>query len=428
MNKSQANVAWIASVPAMALGLALTAPMAAQTTPAPAPKPAGTGHADDAPNGNRSIWTLDVTADRKKHATMGGYTKKWDLSDLPHYLPKQHPTGTLRIWGSNYLKDGPLGAYWADAFKKFQPGITIEYNLPTAGIAVPALAGKVADLAVGRPATLMDYLTFEQVFKYEPTEIIAATGSYDVYGWSPGFIILVNSQNPLTQISMKQLDGVFGTARNGGYDRSIWRTDYPYRRGAEDNIRTWDQLGLTGEWAGKPIHPCGQSPRANVQNVFQSLVMHGSDQWVEGYSTYANHATPEGKINAWSTQVTKQVLSDSQSICIASPLTITPDGMRELAIQGFNGGPFVKRTLETTRDRSYPLINEIFFYANKPPGQTADPKVDEFLHFILSQEGQQEIQHEGRYTPLTGAVVKAQILKLEPSAGSKATSEGGGSQ
>lgn len=228
MNKSQANVAWIASVPAMALGLALTAPMAAQTTPAPAPKPAGTGHADDAPNGNRSIWTLDVTADRKKHATMGGYTKKWDLSDLPHYLPKQHPTGTLRIWGSNYLKDGPLGAYWADAFKKFQPGITIEYNLPTAGIAVPALAGKVADLAVGRPATLMDYLTFEQVFKYEPTEIIAATGSYDVYGWSPGFIILVNSQNPLTQISMKQLDGVFGTARNGGYDRSIWRTDYPY--------------------------------------------------------------------------------------------------------------------------------------------------------------------------------------------------------
>lgn len=126
--------------------------------------------------------------------------------------------------------------------------------------------------------------------------------------------------------------------------------------------------------------------------------------------------------------MTKQVLSDSQSICIASPLTITPDGMRELAIQGFNGGPFVKRTLETTRDRSYPLINEIFFYANKPPGQTADPKVDEFLHFILSQEGQQEIQHEGRYTPLTGAVVKAQILKLEPSAGSKATSEGGGSQ
>ncbi len=73
----------------------------------------------------------------------------------------------------------------------------------------------------------------------------------------------------------------------------------------------------------------------------------------------------------------------------------------------------MKRTLETVRDRTYPLINEIFFYANKPPGEPLDPKVDEFLRFILSQEGQAEIEHEGRYTPLTAAVVKEQLAKLD---------------
>ncbi|WP_440224398.1 PstS family phosphate ABC transporter substrate-binding protein [Dokdonella sp. MW10] len=398
-----------ALVPALALLAAL--PAVAETPSKPEP-----AKAETPTNANRSIWTLNVTSFRKERGAIGGYTKEWDLGDLPRYEPKHKLEGTLRIWGSNYLKDGPLGGYWEEAFRKFHPGITFEWNLPTAGIAIPAVAAKVADLGVGRPATLMDHLTFEQVFRYPITEITAATGSYDVYGWSPAFIILVNEKNPLTQISMKQLDGVFGTARLGGYDGSVWRTDAPFRRGEEDNVRTWGQLGLTGEWTDKRIHPCGQSPRANIQVVFQNLVLRGSDQWVEGYRAFANYATPDGKIAPWSHQVRDEILRDPQAICIASPLTVAEEGMRELAVQGFEGGPFVKRTLESVRDRSYPLINEIFFYADKPPGKSADPKVEEFLRFVLSREGQQQVQREGRYTPLTGDVVKAQLAKLEAGA------------
>ena len=192
---------------------------------------------------------------RKQHALLGGYSKRWDLSDLPHYVPKTQVKGTLQIWGSNYLKDGPLGGYWAAALKKFQPGITIEYNVPTAGIAVPALAAKVADLGFGRPATLMDYLTFQQVFHYSPTEIVAATGSYDVYGWSPAFIILVNKANPLTQISVKQLDDAFGSARLGGYQGSVWRSDYPYRRGPGENIRTCGKTASLENGQTSPFTP-----------------------------------------------------------------------------------------------------------------------------------------------------------------------------
>jgi len=281
---------------------ALVAAACSNAPPADAPDAVNTVQENEpVANANRSIWTLDVTRFRRERGNVGGYDKRWDLSELPVYAPKRQVRGTLRIWGSNYLKDGPLGQYWAESFARYQPGIQIEYNLPTTAIAVPALAAGVADLGVGRPATLMDYLTFEQVFRYSPTEVTAATGSYDVYGWSPAFIILVNKDNPLNQISMKQLDGVFGTARQGGYDGSIWRNDYPFRRGPEENIRTWGQLGLGGEWADKPIMPCGQSPRANIQVVFQNLVLRGSDQWVEGYRAFANYATPEGRIHPWST-------------------------------------------------------------------------------------------------------------------------------
>ena len=363
-------------------------------------------------NAGVSIWTQNVTGFRKEHGAVGGYTKKWDLSALPHYVPKQQVTGTLRIWGNNYIKDGYLAEYWEEAFKKFQPGITIAYNLPTTGIGIPSLSCGVSDIAMSRKAIIMDLLTFEQVNHYPVTEIAAVTGSYDVYGWSPPFIIVVHKDNPLTQISLKQLDGVFGGARLGGYVGSVWHTEYPYSRGADENIRTWGQLGLKGEWANQPIHTGGQTLRGNQTSQFSDIVLRGSDQFVEGYQAYANYITPDGKINSWSVQAQHAIAADKLSMFYVSPLTLSPD-MRELAIQAYAGGPYVKRSLESVHDRSYPLYGQYFFYINRAPGKPVDPKVEEFVRFMLSQEGQECVQREGRYLPLTGDVVNAQLKKIE---------------
>src|SRR5258708_2622316 len=365
-----------------------------------------------AENSNKSIWTQDVTSFRKDHAVAGGYTKKWDLSDLTHYKPKHQLKGKLRVWGNNYIKDGYLGEYWRAAFKKFQPGIEIEYNLPTTGIAIPSLSAKASDVAMSRKAILMDLLTFEQVYKHPITEVSAVTGSYDVYGWMPAFTIVVNKDNPLERISMKQLDGVFGGQRNGGYDASVWRTDYPYKRGADENIRTWGQLGLTGEWADKPIHPGGQTLRGNNTVQLSDKITRGSDQWNEGYQAYANYIDDKGKIVPWSTQARDAIAKDKYALYYVSPLSMSPD-LKELAIQGWEGGPYVKRSLETIRDHSYPLYAEYYFYINREPGKPVDAKVEEFLRFILSQEGQEQVQREGRYMPLTGAMVKEQLKKLD---------------
>ena len=259
----------------------------------------GADVATEPKNSGQSIWTQNVTGFRKEHGTVGGYTKKWDLSEMPHYTPKRQLTGTLRIWGNNYIKDGELAEYWREAFKKFQPGITLEYHLPTATIAVPAVATGAADLGLCYKARLTDLLVFEQVFHHPITEITIFTGSYDVYGWQPATIIAVNKDNPLTQISMKQLDGVFGGARAGGYVDSVWHTEYPYSRGPEENIRTWGQLGLTGEWADKPIHTGGQNLTAGASYDFQIRVLRGSYQFAEGYNAVTNYITPDGKINSF---------------------------------------------------------------------------------------------------------------------------------
>ena len=309
-------------------------------------------------------------------------------------------TGILRIWGNNYIKDGQLADYWRDAFKKFQPGITLEYHLPTGASAIPALACGVADLGMNNKATDRSVNLRAGLPPHPVTEIMAVTGAYDVYGWAPPFIFVVNKDNPLNQISVKQLDGVFGGARAGGYAGSVWHTEPPYSRGPEENIRTWGQLGLTGEWADKPIHVGGQTLKAGATTNFSDKVLYGSAQFVEGYHTFANYIMPDGKVNSWSLQARRAIAADPYALYYVSPASLGPE-MKELAVQGLDGGPFVKRSLETVHDRTYPLCNEENFYFNRDPGQPVNPAILEFIHFILSKEGQDCVQREGRYLPLT---------------------------
>jgi phosphate transport system substrate-binding protein len=384
-----------------AAALAALGGTAAAQTPAKQPRNIG-----------ESVWTQDVTGFRKALFNLGGYTKRWDLSAEPHYVPKRQVSGVLRIWGNNYIKDGVLGKYWEEEFRKYQPGIRIEYHLPTSGIAIPALACGVADLSMARAPTLMDLLTFEQVYHHPVTQIAACTGSYDVQSWGPCFIIVVNKDNPLTQISMKQLDGVFGGARRGGYVGSVWHTEYPYTRGPEENIRTWGQLGLTGEWADKPIHPGGQSIPNNASTGFSDNVLYGSMEWADGYAGFSNYVQPNHTLYTWSQQIRAAIAADKHALYWVFPAALGPE-MKELAVQGKDGGPFVKRSLESCHDRSYPLTYQFYFYLDKAPGRPVDPKVDEFMHYILSQEGQTQIEREGKYLPLMPAQVAEGLAKLE---------------
>src|SRR5258708_18969753 len=66
--------------------------------------------------GQASTEGLDMQAARAKMMTARGrkiaYTKKFDLSGLPKYEPKQKVSGTIRVWGSNYITDGYIGGYW----------------------------------------------------------------------------------------------------------------------------------------------------------------------------------------------------------------------------------------------------------------------------------------------------------------------------
>jgi phosphate transport system substrate-binding protein len=347
-----------------------------------------------------------VAARAKKHY----YTTRWNLDGLPEYQPEQPVSGTIREWGDNYFADSYLNQYWEEGFHKYQPGVHFDYNMKSALLALPALSTGVADLAPCRLITFAELEAYQRAFNRDPLEIMVATGSYNVPGWSPALAIVVHKDNPIGRLTLKQLDGIFGTERTGGWIGTTWHPEAA--RPAKDNLRTWGQLGLTGKWKNQPIHVYGLNLRYGMTNSFQLKVFHGGDKWNEKLIEYANYAKADGSIAIAADQLMADLSKDPYGIAYSGIMFLTSE-TKALPLASSESGPYVELTLENVRNRSYPLVLDVFFYLNREPGKPVEPKLKEFLRYTLSREGQDAIQRDGKYVPLTAEVAKEQLRKLE---------------
>jgi phosphate transport system substrate-binding protein len=345
---------------------------------------------------------------------------QWDLSELPAYQARGKITGTIRLWGSNYITDSNLAGYWETAFRKFHPGVTFEYNMLTTRAAVPSLVFGVADLGIGRKIKTEELQLYQRYKNQDPIEIVVATGSYNVTGWNPAFGIVVSKDNPLTQISLDQLDGIFGAERLGGWIGTDWHPEFA--RGPEKNLRTWGQLGLTGEWANHPITPYGLNLRYSQASWMSDRILGGSDKWNERLRMYANYASNEdgGKGSAMGFGRLKRGLNEDLAkdrygiAYVGSPVGPNlPAGLKLLAVAATSTGPYYAYTMENIRSRKYPLHDEIYAYADGQNAVAMDTKVREYLRFIVSREGQEAVAHDGKYLPLTAEASREQLQKLD---------------
>jgi len=344
-------------------------------------------------------------------AAQPAYTKRFDLSGLPQYVPQDKPKGTLRIAGNNYVGDAPLGGWWKDAFEKFQPDIKIEYYLPSAAIAIPRLYFDLADIGINHEPSFYDSLGHLRLKGYEPIGFSVFTGSYDYVGWQNNMVIIVNKDNPITRITMKQLDGVFGSVRDGGWVGTIWHPEFS--RGPEGDIRRWGQLGLTGDWADKPISVHGYSLRYATAIEFSNKVLQASDKWNGDIHAYANYRRPDGTTYLEADQIYDHVRKDPYAIGYARFHEGFPKDIKILAVAKDDNGPYIEYNIDTLQNRSYPLWGDQSFWVSVKPGTKMDPKVREFIRFVLSREGQELVQKDGKYLPLTAEIAREELKKLK---------------
>src|SRR5260370_30182386 len=77
------------------------------------------------------------------------------------------------------------------------------------------------------------------------------------------------------------------------------------------------------------------------------------------------------------------------------------------------GEPFSERTKETVIERKYRFTRMIPAFISRAPGRPVDPKVKEFLRYLLSYEGQHDLVRESGYLPLSEEAIREQLKKLE---------------
>ena len=338
------------------------------------------------------------------------HPQTFDLSALPAYQNHEDQKklhGVIRTHGTELTQH--LIHLWEDSFLRLHPLVRFgDYMVPSG---FSGLCAGTADVNVmGHTAWRSDLKAFQGVFGYDPFEIMFATGGFNLRkGNTPAAIIFVNKDNPISGLTLKQLDGIFGAERSGGWQGTQWSTDCA--RTAKDNIRTWDQLGLSGDWKWRPIHLYGiDATLSNWSELIQRVVFHGGDKW----NPAINEIVRGGVEIPADEQIVASVAEDKYGIGFNLMRVVEKNPrVKPLPIAGNEGGLYVEPTSDSCYRRTYPLVNAVYIYVNRPPGKPLSPTLKEYLTYILSREGQQEIMNDGMFIPLNPDAAREQLRRLE---------------
>jgi phosphate transport system substrate-binding protein len=311
--------------------------------------------------------------------------------NLPVWVPGPvavEPEEELNIVGADVMDEITLG--WAKLMRKAYPRLSVTIEARASGAGAPGLIDGRGHLApVGREMLPAEEKAFVDKFGYKPFAVKVATGSAGSLGKTAASIIIVDKANPIKGLSLAELDAIYSTTAKRGHKP----------------IRTWGDVGLTGEWANRPIHLYGLKAPNGIEAYFRDRVMLAGD-----YRTDIQFTKGRGFTHAFNVAA-EDMAKHPGGLTYALLANVTPD-VRVVPLSEKDGGPYYLPTVENVYTHRYPLSRYVYIYVNRPPGKALEPKVKEFLKAVLSKQGQDVVAKEGVYIPLQNHVVREELAKL----------------
>lgn len=284
---------------------------------------------------------------------------------LPAYEPVSGVSGNLVSIGSDTLNN--LMTLWSEGFRGFYPNVAIQVQGAGSGTAPPALVEGTAQFGpMSRPMRGSEIEEFEARFGYEP---IPMRGAIDALG------VFVHQDNPIECLSLEQVDAIFSSTRNGGADAAI---------------TSWGELGLTGDWADRPIAMYGRNSASGTFGYFREVALFGGD------------FSAEVREQPGSSTVIQGVASDINGIGYSGIGYATAD-VRAVPLSQETGGECFEPTGENAAMGNFPLARFLYIYMNVDPNTPLEPLRAEFVRYVYSQEGQADVVRAG-FFPLVAAV------------------------
>ncbi|HJS58867.1 MAG TPA: PstS family phosphate ABC transporter substrate-binding protein [Vicinamibacteria bacterium] len=293
---------------------------------------------------------------------------------IPSYQKTSGVSGNLNSIGSDTMNN--LMTLWAEAFLKMYPNVKVQVEGKGSTTAPPGLIAGTSQFGpMSRAMKPTEVDQFESKYGYKPMQLRTSYDALAVY---------VNKDNPLEKLTLAQVDAVFSKTR---------------RRGYKQNITTWGQLGLTGDWANRPISLYGRNSASGTYGFFKEHSMGNGD--------YKDTV----KEQPGSASVVQGVTEDRFGIGY-SGIGYKTSGVRAVPLADKEGAAFSDGNYGDVKSGKYPLNRFLYLYINKAPGKPLDPVVREFCKLIFSKEGQEVVVKDG-YLPLAAEIVKQELAKLE---------------
>lgn len=266
---------------------------------------------------------------------------------------------------------------WLESFQKLHPELELEVEMEhSAPENRSALGGGVAELFQLNDAE------FYRKHGYAPFNLLVSGGGRHVIGKIQALGVYVHPDNPIRWLTLEQVEAIFSGLPRGG----------------RPAITKWGQLGLTGEWAERPIVAYGRERRQGASNHFRNRALGGAD-YSSAYRECAN-----------STKVIEAVAADPAGIGYSALAYASPQ-VRALALAERDGASVVEPSEEEVEALRYPLSYPLFLSMNRTPGEPLSRAARLFLAYVLSPVAQQQVADAG-FLPLPPEALRRELEKL----------------
>ena len=281
--------------------------------------------------------------------------------------------GSLKCVGSDTMNN--LVALWAEGFKKSYPSVQEGIEGKGSASAPPALTEGTATFGpMSRDWKPSEIDAFKEKNGYPPRVVPVAIDMLAVF---------VHKDNPLKSLSLQEVDAIFSKNRTGG---------------GKNDIRTWGDLGLEGEWKDKPISLYGRNAASGTYGYFKE------------HALFKGDFKPTVKEQPGSSAVVQAVASDRFGIGYSGIGYRTAD-VRAVPLSLKPGGAVVSTDPKHAYSGEYPLARFLYLSVNHNPGKPLDPLRLEFMRYVLSASGQADVVKDG-YLPVTEPIARRGLENL----------------
>lgn len=191
--------------------------------------------------------------------------------------------------------------------------------------------------------------------------------------------VAVAPSNPINQITLRQLAGIFAGGEAGAADR-------------------WGQLGLTGEWSGRAIAPGAITPMRHslTLDLFRHAALGG--RGLRRSLTYFEDTAA----------IRRRFEQDNSGIILLHRVPEDTDGLKILSIAATDDGIARQPTPETVAADEYPLRLPLYLVF---PADTGSDLRD-LLRYLVSEEATEAIEASA-LVPLPAAQRQRMAFEFE---------------